>query len=116
MILWLSWTMLWYFCPGWQLLAKHQVFSNGEMWDAVQLLMNEAHSKLSGLFSLDQCQRFSIHRAGDGVCHQVPRKNFDQGGLTSAVFAHQSMDFTRKQGEFYSAQHRDAAKAFLEVA
>ena len=26
------------------------------------------------------------------------------------------MDFTRKQGEFYSAQHRDTAKAFLDVA
>jgi hypothetical protein len=89
--------------------AHEDVFGHGKGRDDVEFLVDEAQAEAMGLIGAVDMDRIAIEADIGAVGGGDAGQDFDEGGFAGAVFAHQSVNFTRRDVEVHTPKGRDAA-------
>lgn len=100
---------------GRNLAGEEEVLRNGEVFQQRQLLENAGYACLGRGGRAREGDRPPIEQDLPAVGHRGAGENFQQGRLTCAVVAYQTMNLTGVEGEDHAVQHSRSAVALDEA-
>ena len=94
--------------------TQPQVVLHGASQGLVQLLMDHGHTVFQGFLGTFKVDLLAVQSDGAGIPIIDPEQALHQGGLSSAVLSHQSMDCACPDGEIDVIQGLDAGELLAD--